>query len=126
LLTIVNKINQIHIKLFTIVKKGGKMERIIEKARGGVILSEARFNKERLAELMARRALSDAELAEKAGVSRTMIFYLRKGKRQTASAEVVAKIAAALNTTTAYLLGQGENPPLQTMSDPIRHLSESE
>lgn len=89
-------------------------------------MGELRFDSERLAELMKKRHIGDTKLAEMSGVSRTMIFYLKKGKRNTASAETVAKIASALNTTVAYLLGEGEEkqPPMQKLPEPIRQLAE--
>lgn len=89
-------------------------------------MGELRFDSNRLAELMKKKRIGDTELARLSGVSRTMIFYLKKGKRNTASAETVAKIAAALNTTVAYLLGEGEEkqPPMQKLPEPIRQLAE--
>lgn len=72
------------------------------------MLPEARFDAGRLKRLMTKKSIGDTELARKAGVSRQMIFHLRKGSRQTASAEVVQKMADALDTTVPYLLGDDE------------------
>lgn len=85
-------------------------------------MSELRFSKERLAQLMDDRGLGDAQLAKKVGVSRTTIFNLRKGRRQTARAELMARIADALATTVDYLLGEGEDRP--PMPEAISRLSE--
>lgn len=93
---------------------------------GGARLSEKRFDKDRLVALMKARGIGDTELAEAAGVSRTMIFYLKKGRRQSASAEVMTRIADALNTTVDYLLGENgdRQPPMQKLPEPIRQLAE--
>lgn len=89
-------------------------------------MTEVRFDRERLLELMEREKMGDTELGRKAGVSRTMIYYLKTGKRKTASAEVVSRIAGALNASTAYLLGEeeGQNTLAQVLPSAVHQLTE--
>lgn len=89
-------------------------------------MNELRFDKDRLIDLMKREKMGDTRLAKKAGVSRTMIHYLKSGERKTASAEVISKIAGALNTTVGYLLGEeeGENSIAQVLPSTVHRLLE--
>lgn len=90
-------------------------------------MDEVKFDPERLVKAMKQAKLGDTKLAEKVGISRQMIYLLRKGKRPSASAEIIAKIANATNTTVSYLMGGEENddaPPIQKLPEPIRQLAE--
>lgn len=108
LLTKVNKENQ---ETLSVVYREEICDNMRYKAnntsRGDMCMAELRFDGKRLERAMDGK-FSDAELAKEVGVTRQMIFHLRKGTRKTASAELVAKIAAALGVSTAYLLGQEE------------------
>lgn len=81
-------------------------------------MTEATFRADRFAKLMKTKKFTDGKLAYASGVSRTMIFYMRKGERSKVSAETIAALAGPLGTSTQYLMGQTDDPsPLQkTMS----------
>jgi len=85
------------------------------------IMTEATFRADRFAKLMQKRNLTDGKLAYASGVSRTMIYYMRKGERSKVSAETIAALAGPLGTSTQYLMGQTDDPsPMQkTMSGMI-------
>lgn len=68
-------------------------------------MEEIHFDKARLGEAMKRQGFSDYTLAEKTGISRTAIYYLRTGKRGQPSAEIVKRLADGLGTTVEYLMG---------------------
>lgn len=56
-----------------------------------------------------------------------MVFYLRKGERNSASAEIVAKLAQALNTTMSYLMGgetEGDEVPMQKLPELVKQIAE--
>ena len=59
--------------------------------------------------------MSADELAEKLGVSRSTIFRYEKGDIDKVPAEYIDKLAKALSTTPAYLMGWEEN--LETNTD---------
>nr|DAM94880.1 MAG TPA: helix-turn-helix domain protein [Caudoviricetes sp.] len=59
--------------------------------------------------------MSADELAEKLGVSRSTIFRYEKGDIDKVPAEYIDKLAKALSTTPAYLMGWEEN--LETDTD---------
>lgn len=50
------------------------------------------------------RVLTRAELADKAGISRSTYYPLERGSRPTAQAETVRKIAAALGVSPTKLV----------------------
>lgn len=83
---------------------------------------EVQFDSARFADMVERSGMTDAALARKAGISRSMVGFLRKGQRKSASAEILTKLAGALGTTTDYFLGSGEMPPVQVFDDAIRRL----
>jgi len=64
--------------------------------------------KERLRELRIEANLTQAELAERAGVSTRTIQNYELGTRKPVHMEMVQKLAAALGTTTEYLLSENE------------------
>lgn len=77
-------------------------------------MSEVRFISARLDALMKQRGFSDYTLADKTGISKTMIYYLRKGQRKTASVEFIAKLADALGTNTQYFIDENaDDLPIQ-------------
>lgn len=81
-------------------------------------MADASFRADRLNQLMQQRDFTDGKLAYASGVSRSMIFYMRKGERSKVSAGIVAAIAGTLGTSQQYLMGQTDDPsPTQkTMS----------
>lgn len=90
-------------------------------------MGEMRFDAERLQDLMDRRGVSDYQVAEAAGISRTMVYYLRKGQRKSASAEVMTKLAKALETTVDYFIGADDSTNGRvtvTVPEGVRRLTE--
>lgn len=90
-------------------------------------MEELRFDAARLQDLMDRRNVSDYKLGKMTGISRTMIYYLRKGERKSASAELLAKLANALETTVDYFIGadQAANGRVTvTVPEGVRRLTE--
>lgn len=89
-------------------------------------MTDLQFNGDRLADLMKRKKVSDGDVAKSTGLSRTMIYYLRKGKRKSASAENIAKIAEALETNTNYFLtdSAGDTRVAVMLPEPLRQLAE--
>jgi DNA-binding Xre family transcriptional regulator len=90
-------------------------------------MPEVQYSPTRLQELMDRRNIGNTELAQKSGVTLSMIDYLRTGKRKTASAAVMARLADTLETTVSYLLGMGtgdEEHVTIIVSEPVRRLAE--
>lgn len=81
-------------------------------------MKEANFNAQRFAELMEKKRFTDGKLAYAANVSRSMIYYMRKGERAKVSAEIIAAVAGPLGTSEQYLMGLTDDPsPIQrTMS----------
>ncbi|MDD5923759.1 MAG: helix-turn-helix transcriptional regulator [Clostridia bacterium] len=61
--------------------------------------------KDRLKEKRLEVKITQAELAQKAGVTARTIQNYELGNRKPANIEVIQKIADALGTTTEYLLG---------------------
>ena len=61
--------------------------------------------RDRLKEKRLAAGMTQAELAEKAGVSARTIQYYEMGTRKPRNLEVIQKIAEALRTTLDYLLG---------------------
>lgn len=110
---------------FTVVKLIMKKEGLgamiavwteINLLRGGEIVEEVRFSSEKLAALLSRRGLSDYKVAEMTGISRTMIFYMRKGQRTKVSAAILTKIANALEIDISELM-TGDNTQLVAASE---------
>lgn len=91
---------------------------------GGKRLSEVRFDPERLKAAMAamRPPMGDTKLAEAAGVSRQMVFLMRKGQRNGVSAEILSKIAKALKINVSDLMSGEEES--NTLPAPIRQLAQ--
>ncbi len=63
---------------------------------------------ERLKEKRAVAGLTQAELAEKAGVTQRAIQHYELGTRKPGNMVIVQRIADVLGTTTEYLLSSGE------------------
>ena len=64
-------------------------------------------------QLRIKRRLSQAELAERAGVTQGVISRMEAQERYNATAEVLKALAQALGCTTDYLVGmhEEEEPP---------------
>ena len=60
------------------------------------------MNKRKLIDLMADKGLTQADLAEKAGISRTAVYGVMKGRRPTMP--TLGKIARALGVKPSELL----------------------
>ena len=60
------------------------------------------MDKKKLVNLMADRGLTQADLAEKAGISRTAVYGVMKGRRPTLP--TLGKIARALGVKPSELL----------------------
>jgi transcriptional regulator with XRE-family HTH domain len=91
-------------------------------------MGEVTVNQARLQDLMFRRNMSDGKLAKAAGVSRTLVFYLRTGQTKATAERVLTAIAEALETTVDYLSEEGDvedNGQVAVMLDePGRKLAE--
>ncbi len=74
--------------------------------KGGEKLSEVKFDPEKLKAAMdaARPPIGDTALARKVGISRQMIFLMKKGERNGVSAEILGRIAQALNVPLSDLM----------------------
>jgi transcriptional regulator with XRE-family HTH domain len=64
----------------------------------------------RVRELRERLGLTQEELAKRAGLERSHISQMESGRRANVEAWVLARLAAALNTSMDYLLGLTDNP----------------
>lgn len=73
-------------------------------------MTEVKFNAKKFADLMKKKGFTDGQLAYKSGVSRSMIFYMRKGEREKVSGEIVAKLAGHLGTSIQYLMDETDDP----------------
>lgn len=62
---------------------------------------------DRIAALRRQHRISQAELARRLGVSRTIVGNYERGET-TPSVETVAKLARVFDVSTDYLLGQGD------------------
>jgi len=65
---------------------------------------------DRLEALMLARDYGPGELAYQAGVSYNYVYKIRKGLAPHIAARQVAKLAAALRTSSGYLLGVTDDP----------------
>ena len=66
--------------------------------------------KDRLKEKRAEAGLTQAELAQKAGVTTRTIQNYEMGERVPSNLGIAQKLADALGTTVEYLLGSGGSP----------------
>ena len=62
---------------------------------------------ERIRALLSKQRMTQRQLAEKVGATESAVSKYLKGEREP-RAEVLAKIATALGTTSEYLLGRQE------------------
>lgn len=78
----------------------------------------AKFRADRFAKLMKEKGFTDGKLAYASGVSRSMIYYMRTGQRETPSGEKVAAVAEPLKTSPQYLMDETDDssPVQKTMS----------
>lgn len=80
---------------------------------GGRTMNEAKFIAGRLDQKMKEKNMGNQELGNAVGLSRTMIYYLRtgrKGKYVTTSGENLAKIAGVLKTSIEYFVNEDADP----------------
>ncbi len=69
---------------------------------------------ERVHLIRRRRKMTQKELGEAVGVSKTTIFRIEKGDFADAMGQHIAKMARVLNVSADYLLGLKEEPePLE-------------
>jgi len=69
---------------------------------------------ERVHLMRRRRKMTQKELGEAVGVSKTTIFRIEKGDFADAMGQTIAQMARVLNVTGDYLLGLKEEPePLE-------------
>lgn len=64
----------------------------------------------RVRQLREERGMSQFELGKRSGVDSSYINRLEKGERDNPGVDVVQRLAAALETTMAYLLGETDDP----------------
>lgn len=83
-------------------------------------MKDVRFISSRLETRMKELGYTDESLAQKIGISKTTIYYLRVGRKGkkglyvSTSAENLAKIAHALSVSTQYLIDESADPsPIQ-------------
>jgi len=78
---------------------------------------------ENIERLRKQKQMSQPELAEKAGVSKGYIYMLEAGEMTNPSLDVLMKIAAALDSTIAELVGEPTvvaRPVAQEIPDTLR------
>lgn len=95
--------------------------------KGGEKVKEVRFSAEKLSVLMKRRGLNDYDVAELTGISRTMVFYLRKGQRPKPAAEMVSRLASGLKIPIGDLMTDDDvmqTSATEEVPEAIRQLAE--
>lgn len=75
---------------------------------------------EKLKRERAKKKLSQAALAEKAGITARTLQNYEMGKRYPANMEITMKLAAALGTTAEELLSPGEETIITAMEPDVR------
>jgi transcriptional regulator with XRE-family HTH domain len=70
---------------------------------------------EKIQRLRAERGLTQQELADRAGVSQTIISRLESRSRHNVNADVLKGLAKALGCTTDYLVGMYEDEESECM-----------
>jgi len=70
---------------------------------------------EKIQRLRAERGLTQQELADRAGVSQTIISRLESKARHNVNADVLKGLAKALGCTTDYLVGMHEDDESECM-----------
>ncbi|MBD2872053.1 XRE family transcriptional regulator [Paenibacillus arenilitoris] len=68
---------------------------------------------ERIKNLREKKGLSITKLADLAGVSKSYLSYIERNMQNNPSLQVMAKIAAPLDSNIEYLLGEDHLPKLQ-------------
>jgi transcriptional regulator with XRE-family HTH domain len=68
------------------------------------------INRAALTALRERSGMSKSELAERAGVDRTLVTRIENGDRRATPA-VMKKFAAALQVSVVALMGPADEPP---------------
>jgi len=64
----------------------------------------------RILALRRARGLSQARLGALAGITKEAVYLIEKGRKPCARAVVIGRLAAALHTTSDYLLGLSDDP----------------
>ena len=79
---------------------------------------------ERVEELLSAKQLSKTQIAEKVGVDYTTLWRKLRGARGV-NTDFLLKLAEALGTSAAYLLGETDNPnPLEeAQENGVRYIS---
>ena len=75
---------------------------------------------EKLKRERAEKRLSQAALAEKAGITARTLQNYEMGKRYPATMEIAVKLAAALDTTAEELLSPGEETIITAMAPDVK------
>lgn len=73
---------------------------------------------QRIKELREQVGLSQQELALRAGVTRSLVYKIEEGSANNPTLDKLRKIAAALNGSVAYIIGEGH-----PISDSLRKLA---
>ena len=83
---------------------------------------------ERVREKRTEKALSLAELARQAEISKGYLHSIETGETQSPSAEILFRIATLLGTTIAFLLGEddGTVPSVQYVPPSLKAFAEQE
>jgi len=71
---------------------------------------------EKIQRLRAERGLTQQELADRAGVSQTIISRLESKARHNVNADVLKGLAKALGCTTDYLVGMHEDDESESLA----------
>lgn len=71
--------------------------------------AEPAVNVDRINQLMQKRRWGPGELSYQSGVNYETLYKLRSGQRPRMSADLLGKLAQALNCSVDYLLGMTDN-----------------
>jgi len=78
----------------------------------------------RLRQRRLERGWSASELARRAGVNRSFVSRIESGEATRPSGQVLQRLAQALDTTVAELLGQPEGVVPEALPEGLRRLAE--
>ena len=74
---------------------------------------------EKIQRLRTERGLTQQELADRAGVSQTIISRLESKARHNVNADVLKGLAKALGCTTDYLVGMHEDDESESLATAV-------
>ena len=80
---------------------------------------------DRIRQRRADTGLSAAELARRAGISKGYLSVIERGRSVRPSGDVLARLATALGTTIADLLGQEVRPRAATIPPSLQQFAEA-